>query len=68
MSQTIEIEVGDLYAQIHERYTEGAGEQYTERLRQNTEDFLHQFNQQVERQRDAVGEGEAEEMEVEAEE
>lgn len=54
MSQTIEIEVGDLYAGMHEQYSEDVGEQYDERVRAQLEDFLHQFNQQVERQQEQV--------------
>lgn len=54
MTESIEIDVGELYANLHEQYSEGLGEQYEERVRQNVEDFLHNFNQQVERQQDAA--------------
>jgi hypothetical protein len=52
MSQEVTIELGNLYAELHEQYDENLGEQYTQRLRQNTEEFIHNLNQQVERQRE----------------
>lgn len=58
MTETIEVEVGELYAQLHEQYSANLGEQYEERVRQNAEDFLHNFNQQVERQQEAAQEQE----------
>lgn len=61
MSETIEIEVGTLYAEMHERYSTEVGEQYTERVRAQTEDFLHQFNQQMERQQEQVQQQQEEE-------
>jgi predicted N-acyltransferase len=50
MSETIELEVGALYAQQHERFAKELGDQYEERARKQFEDFLHQMNQRVERQ------------------
>lgn len=58
MSEEITADVGDLYAELHEQYQENLGEQYSERLRQNLEEFIHNFNQQVERQRDAAAQQE----------
>jgi ElaB/YqjD/DUF883 family membrane-anchored ribosome-binding protein len=55
MGETIEVEVGSLYAEMHEQYSNELAEQYEERLRQQTEDFLHNFNQQVERQQEQMG-------------
>jgi NAD(P)H-dependent FMN reductase len=52
MAQEITLEVGDLYAQLHERFGTEVGEQYDERLRQEVEEFVHKFNQEVERQRE----------------
>lgn len=57
MSETIEPEVGSLYAEMHNQYSEELGEQYEERLRQTLEDFIHNFNQQVERQQEQLSEG-----------
>lgn len=54
MAEEITLEIGDLYAELHEQYSENLGEQYSQRLRQNFEEFVHNFNQQVERQREAV--------------
>lgn len=59
MSQTIEIEVGDLYANLHEQFTTEVGPQYDERMRQQTEAFLHEFNQQFERQVEQMQEEES---------
>lgn len=52
MAQEVTFEVGDLYAELHAQYAEQIGEQYEGRLRQDFEEFVHNFNQQVERQRD----------------
>lgn len=46
----ITVDVGSLYGDVHEQLAEELGDQYTERLRAQTEDFIHEFNQQVERQ------------------
>lgn len=50
MSRTIELEVGDLYASLHEQFSVQVGENYEEQARQQFEEFLHNFNQQVERE------------------
>lgn len=50
MSRTIELEVGNLYADLHERFSEQVGDQYDERVRREFEEFIHEFNQEVERQ------------------
>lgn len=54
MSKTIEIKVGDLYAQIHEEYAESQATEYDEQLRSLTENFIHKFNQQVEREQEQL--------------
>jgi hypothetical protein len=54
MAQEVTFEVGDLYAELHTQYSEQVGEQYEDRLRQDFEEFVHNFNQQVERQREEV--------------
>lgn len=50
MSETIEVEVGGLYADLHRRFKEQIGDQYDEQARQNFEEFLHNFNQRIERE------------------
>lgn len=50
MSKKIRVEVGDFYAELHEHYTESAGDDYTERAREQLEDWIHGFNKQVERE------------------
>ena len=50
MAEEITLEVGGLYAQLHDRFSEDVGEQYNEQLRQQIEEIIHNFNQQVERQ------------------
>jgi NAD(P)H-dependent FMN reductase len=54
MSETVEIEVGSLYERLHSQFEEEVGEQYKERARSQFEEFLHNFNQEVERQREQV--------------
>lgn len=58
MTQTIEIEVGGLYADLHEQFESELGEQYDAEVRAQLEDFLHNFNQQIERQTEAMQEPE----------
>lgn len=50
MAETIEVAVGPLYAQLHDKFSEQVGEPYDEDLRQQIESFLHQYNQSLERQ------------------
>lgn len=50
MSKKIEIEVGDLYSELHSGFCDDLGQQYEEQARQKFEQFLHEFNQQIERQ------------------
>lgn len=63
MSDTIEIKVGNLYANLHEQFETTLGEQYDERARQTFETFLHELNQQVEREQE-----QQQELEIEPEE
>lgn len=49
MSRTIELEIGDLYASLHDQFSAQVGENYDDQARQQFEEFLHNFNQQVER-------------------
>lgn len=50
MPSEIEIEVGDLYENLHVQFSENIGDDYDEALRQNIENFLHNYNQQLDRQ------------------
>lgn len=61
MVETIEVPVGQLYADIHEQFEEQLGEQYMIQFRQDVEDILHSKNQQIERQQEAM-EAESEEF------
>jgi hypothetical protein len=54
MSQEVTFEVGDLYAELHNQYSESLGKQYEEQLRQQFEEFVHNFNQQVEREQEKL--------------
>lgn len=63
MSTTIELEVGDLYANLHEQFKEQVGPQYEGQARQEIEEFLHNFNQQVERQMEQMEQQSADEDE-----
>lgn len=60
MSTKIEVEVGDLYAELHEQFEEQIGEQYTANARQEMEGFIHKLNQQFERQMEQAEEQEQE--------
>lgn len=61
MSETIEIEVGNLYANLHEQFQEQVGDQYEQRSRTQFEEFLHNFNQEVERQVEVMEEQQSDE-------
>lgn len=65
MPQTIELEVGPLYAQLHERFKDQLGDQYEQQSRQEFESFLHELNQTLERQVEAAA---AEQGELDLEE
>lgn len=52
MAETIEVEVGDLYADMHDQFETELGDEYTQQIRQVLENNLHQLNQQLERARD----------------
>ena len=54
MAETIEITVGNWHAGLHDDMTEQVGERYAEYLRQNTENAIHEFLQQLERQQEAA--------------
>ena len=52
MSEEVTITVGELYSNLHKQYKEGVGDVYEERARQNFEEFVHNFNQEIERQQE----------------
>lgn len=52
MAETIEIDVGQLYADMHDQFKNELGEEYNQQMRQVIENNLHQLNQQLERTRD----------------
>jgi hypothetical protein len=60
MAEDVTVTIGNLYAGRHEQFKEELGEQYEERLRKNVEEFVHNFNQQVERQQEQAFSGEEE--------
>lgn len=64
MSQTVELELGDLYANLHERFSEQIGEEYDQRARTEMEEFLHNFNQQYERQVEQIAAQQEEQEEL----
>ena len=58
MSEEVTITVGELYANLHKQYKEGLEDAYEERARQTFEEFIHNFNQEMERQQEqAMEEG-----------
>jgi len=50
MPEEITITVGSVYAQLHENYTAQIGDAYEQRARDEFEDFIHEFNKQIERE------------------
>ena len=50
MAKKIEITVGELYADLHERFSENLGQEYDDTIRAEVEDYLHTLNKQLERQ------------------
>jgi hypothetical protein len=50
MREEITIEIGNLYAELHRHYERVLGETYDQRVRNEFENFIHTFNQQVERE------------------
>lgn len=67
MSETIEIKVGSLYANLHEGFVESLEDQYEERARQTFEAFIHEFNQQVEREQEQMEAQQASQEDVDLE-
>lgn len=69
MADEISVEVGDLYANVHDTFCDNPGETYEERLRLEVENFIHNFNQQLEREREkAMGQAVAPEKPEQTEE
>jgi len=50
MKEEITIEIGNLYAELHRHYENALGETYHQRVRNEFENFIHTFNQQIERE------------------
>ncbi len=50
MSSEIVVEVGDLYEKLHVQFSDNLDEEYEQALRKHVEDFLHNYNQQLDRQ------------------
>ncbi len=49
MARTIEISVGDSFAERHEQLKEQLGTEYEVTMRENVEDVLHSLTKQLER-------------------
>lgn len=49
MAEEILVPVGDLYANLHAQFAGNLGEDYEAQLRQEVENFLHRYNQQIDR-------------------
>lgn len=49
MTEEATIEIGDLYANLHEQFSQQLGEDYEQAIRQEMENFLHKYNQQLDR-------------------
>jgi len=50
MVRTVELQLGELYADLHERFSENLGQEYEDTIRAEVEDYLHTLNKQLERQ------------------
>lgn len=50
MARTVELQLGELYADLHERFSENLGQEYEDTIRAEVEDYLHTLNKQLERQ------------------
>lgn len=50
MARTVELQLGELYAELHERFSENLGQEYEDTIRAEVEDYLHTLNKQLERQ------------------
>jgi DNA-binding protein Fis len=50
MVSEITVEVGDLYENLHVNFSDNLDDAYERALRKNIEDFLHNYNQQLDRQ------------------
>jgi len=50
MAREVSITVGELYANLHERFSENLGQEYEDTMRAEVEDYLHSLNKQLERQ------------------
>lgn len=49
MTSEITVTVGDLYENLHVQFSENLDDEYEQTLRRNIEDFLHNYNQQLDR-------------------
>ena len=49
MASDVTIPVCDLYENLHVQFKDNLGEDYEAAIRQEVEDFLHNYNQQLDR-------------------
>lgn len=49
MATTVELVLGDSYAERHEQFEQALGEQYTDELRMLVENHIHEVTQNLER-------------------
>jgi ElaB/YqjD/DUF883 family membrane-anchored ribosome-binding protein len=49
MASEITVTVGDLYENLHVQFSDNLDEEYEQAIRQNIENFLHNYNQQLDR-------------------
>lgn len=49
MPSEITVTVGDLYENLHVQFSDNLDEEYEQAIRQNIENFLHNYNQQLDR-------------------
>lgn len=52
MPETIEVEIGDVYAQLHGDLSNILGDRYDDAVREQLEDWIHERNQELERSRE----------------
>jgi len=56
MATTVELVLGDSYAERHEQFKQALGEQYSDELRMLVENHIHEVTQNIERANEgAVG-------------
>lgn len=65
MSSEITIDVGDLYENLHVQFSDNIGDEYEAAIRREVENFLHNYNQQLDR---TVEQQEERQIDIEADE